>query len=156
MSDSTGTPQNGDHAAVLAGVLASLTERFAAEREAGTLTALTDQQIAEWQVEALSLAGYVVAKPFTHPRHGEGLMGSDDEFYLPVRFSVEGVWVRRNGDFEHFNGTSHLAGRPRHPVTGRFLAHDCEVDCLDHCAGLCGAQSEPTPTAARQEVADGD
>ena len=28
---------------------------------------------------------------------------------------------------------------PRHPITGRFLAFDCEVDCLDHCAGLCGA-----------------
>ena len=27
---------------------------------------------------------------------------------------------------------------PRHPRTGRFLAHDCEVDCLVHCAGLCG------------------
>jgi hypothetical protein len=28
---------------------------------------------------------------------------------------------------------------PRHPRTGRFLAHDCEVDCLVHCAGLCGS-----------------
>ena len=26
----------------------------------------------------------------------------------------------------------------RHPYTGRFLAHDCEVDCLTVCAGLCG------------------
>jgi hypothetical protein len=26
----------------------------------------------------------------------------------------------------------------RHPITGRFLAFDCEVDCLEHCAGLCG------------------
>jgi hypothetical protein len=26
----------------------------------------------------------------------------------------------------------------RHPITGRFLAHDCEIDCQDHCAGLCG------------------
>jgi hypothetical protein len=29
--------------------------------------------------------------------------------------------------------------RSRHRVTGRFLAFDCEVDCLEHCAGLCGA-----------------
>lgn len=26
----------------------------------------------------------------------------------------------------------------RHPVTGRFLAYDCEIDCQEHCAGLCG------------------
>lgn len=26
----------------------------------------------------------------------------------------------------------------RHPTTGRFLAYDCEVDCLQRCAGLCG------------------
>jgi hypothetical protein len=26
----------------------------------------------------------------------------------------------------------------RHPITGRFLAHDCEIDCLEHCALLCG------------------
>jgi hypothetical protein len=26
----------------------------------------------------------------------------------------------------------------RHPITGRFMAHDCERDCLKHCAGLCG------------------
>jgi len=26
----------------------------------------------------------------------------------------------------------------RHPITGRFLAYDCERDCLEHCAGLCG------------------
>lgn len=28
--------------------------------------------------------------------------------------------------------------RERHPVTGRFLAHDCEVDCLVACTGECG------------------
>jgi hypothetical protein len=27
----------------------------------------------------------------------------------------------------------------RHPVTGRFMAGDCERDCLEHCAGPCGA-----------------
>ena len=27
---------------------------------------------------------------------------------------------------------------PRHPHTGRFLAFDCEKDCLTRCAGLCG------------------
>jgi hypothetical protein len=26
----------------------------------------------------------------------------------------------------------------RHPRTGRFMAGDCERDCLDHCAGPCG------------------
>jgi hypothetical protein len=32
-----------------------------------------------------------------------------------------------------------IDSRPaRHPVTGRFLAFDCERDCLDYCAGLCG------------------
>jgi hypothetical protein len=34
---------------------------------------------------------------------------------------------------------AHRATPPRHPVTGRFLAFDCEIDCQDHCAGLCGA-----------------
>jgi hypothetical protein len=28
--------------------------------------------------------------------------------------------------------------RARHPITGRFLAFDCETDCLQHRAGLCG------------------
>lgn len=28
--------------------------------------------------------------------------------------------------------------QPRHPITGRYLAFDCETDCQDHCAGLCG------------------
>lgn len=32
----------------------------------------------------------------------------------------------------------------RHPVTGRFMAGDCERDCIEHCAGLCGV-SEPAP-----------
>jgi hypothetical protein len=27
---------------------------------------------------------------------------------------------------------------PRHPTTGRWLAFDCETDCLERCAGLCG------------------
>jgi hypothetical protein len=36
-----------------------------------------------------------------------------------------------------------MADRDRHPVTGRFLAYDCEIDCLEHCAGLCGAWSDP-------------
>jgi hypothetical protein len=27
----------------------------------------------------------------------------------------------------------------RHPVTGRFMAGDCERDCQQHCAGLWGA-----------------
>lgn len=31
----------------------------------------------------------------------------------------------------------------RHPVTGRFMAGDCERDCLEHCAGLCGASTLP-------------
>lgn len=31
-----------------------------------------------------------------------------------------------------------LAPQPRHPITGRFLAFDCETDCQEHCAGLCG------------------
>ena len=37
------------------------------------------------------------------------------------------------------------AGAPplRHPVTGRFMAGDCERDCLEHCAGLCGAVVNP-------------
>ena len=26
----------------------------------------------------------------------------------------------------------------RHQFTGRFLAYNCEVDCLRVCAGLCG------------------
>ena len=26
----------------------------------------------------------------------------------------------------------------RHPITGRYMAGDCERDCLEHCAGLCG------------------
>lgn len=34
--------------------------------------------------------------------------------------------------------TADLGTPPRHPVTGRFLAFDCEIDCLEHCAGLCG------------------
>jgi hypothetical protein len=39
-----------------------------------------------------------------------------------------------------------LAGRvARHPRTGRFLAHDCEVDCLAYCAGLCGAPADEEP-----------
>jgi hypothetical protein len=29
--------------------------------------------------------------------------------------------------------------RLRHPVTGRYMSGDCERDCLEHCAGLCGA-----------------
>lgn len=29
--------------------------------------------------------------------------------------------------------------RMRHPITGRFMAGDCERDCLEHCAGICGA-----------------
>lgn len=32
------------------------------------------------------------------------------------------------------------AGQLRHPVTGRFLAGDCERDCQERCAGFCGAQ----------------
>lgn len=36
------------------------------------------------------------------------------------------------------------SSRERHPITGRWLAHDCEIDCLEHCAGLCGAGDEPT------------
>ena len=27
----------------------------------------------------------------------------------------------------------------RHPITGRFLAFDCEVDCQTACWGACGA-----------------
>ena len=30
-----------------------------------------------------------------------------------------------------------MRDQPRHPVTGRFLAFDCEIDCQKHCAGLC-------------------
>lgn len=26
----------------------------------------------------------------------------------------------------------------RHPVTGRFMAGDYEIDCIEHCAGPCG------------------
>jgi len=63
--------EKADYTEVLAGVLASLTERFAAERAAGTLTALTDQQIAEWQVEALNLAGYGIVR-IGAPQHYDG------------------------------------------------------------------------------------
>jgi hypothetical protein len=28
--------------------------------------------------------------------------------------------------------------RFRHPITGWYMAGDCERDCLEHCAGLCG------------------
>lgn len=31
-----------------------------------------------------------------------------------------------------------MTDRARHPKTGRFLAYDCEIDCQEHCAGLCG------------------
>ena len=31
-----------------------------------------------------------------------------------------------------------MSEQSRHPITGRFLAFDCEVDCQEHCAGLCG------------------
>ena len=31
-----------------------------------------------------------------------------------------------------------MAEQPRHPITGRFMAFDCEVDCQKYCAGLCG------------------
>ena len=30
----------------------------------------------------------------------------------------------------------------RHPTTGRFLAYDCEVDCVTACWGACGADDE--------------
>jgi hypothetical protein len=30
----------------------------------------------------------------------------------------------------------------RHPITGRFMSGDCERDCLEHCAGPCGAFTE--------------
>jgi hypothetical protein len=30
----------------------------------------------------------------------------------------------------------------RHPVTGRFMSGDCERDCEEHCAGLCGNWNE--------------
>lgn len=33
----------------------------------------------------------------------------------------------------------------RHPVTGRFMAGDCEQDCLEHCADLCGANPKENP-----------
>lgn len=36
---------------------------------------------------------------------------------------------------EQTHTTRHQA---RHPVTGRFLAYDCEIDCQQHCARLCG------------------
>jgi hypothetical protein len=36
-----------------------------------------------------------------------------------------------------------MVDRDRHPVTGRFLAHDCEIDCQEHCAGLCGSSLDP-------------
>jgi hypothetical protein len=39
--------------------------------------------------------------------------------------------------------TPPTAAPARHPVTGRFLAFDCEVDCLSACAGLCGAAPSP-------------
>lgn len=29
----------------------------------------------------------------------------------------------------------------RHPITGRWLTFDCETDCQEHCAGLCGVKS---------------
>lgn len=32
-----------------------------------------------------------------------------------------------------------MSERMRHHVTGRFMAGDCEKDCIEHCAGLCGA-----------------
>jgi hypothetical protein len=31
--------------------------------------------------------------------------------------------------------------RLHHPATGRFMAGDCERDCLERCAGLCGVDS---------------
>jgi hypothetical protein len=34
------------------------------------------------------------------------------------------------------------AERLRHPVTGRFMAGDCERDCQKHCAGICGVSTE--------------
>jgi hypothetical protein len=38
----------------------------------------------------------------------------------------------------------------RHKVTGRFMAGDCERDCLEHCAGLCGS----TPAEFRDTEED--
>jgi hypothetical protein len=47
---------------------------------------------------------------------------------------------------------SHCTTIPRHPRTGRFLAFDCEIDCQQHCAGLCQpydwaveVEDDPTP-----------
>jgi hypothetical protein len=42
----------------------------------------------------------------------------------------------------------------RHPVTGRFLAYDCERDCLEHCAGLCGADDWTNPEGAHRHWDD--
>ena len=35
----------------------------------------------------------------------------------------------------------HASRVMRHPVTGRYMAGDCERDCLTACAGLCGVES---------------
>ena len=42
----------------------------------------------------------------------------------------------------------------RHPITGRFLAHDCEVDCQAHCALLCGSLYHHERTNEHGNVTD--
>lgn len=41
--------------------------------------------------------------------------------------------------------------QPRHPITGRFLAFDCEIDCQEHCAGLCGNMAFDSMEEDRRE-----
>ncbi len=55
-----------------------------------------------------------------------------------------------------------LAEQMRHPITGRYMAGDCERDCLEHCAGLCGvAMSDAVdwvydPDEAYPELSDSE
>lgn len=43
----------------------------------------------------------------------------------------------------------------KHPVTGRFMAGDCERDCLEHCAGLCGVAMSDGLTPDPSRVSNG-
>lgn len=57
----------------------------------------------------------------------------------PTRMRSGGTAVQEEMRSEAPWGTKRgtMPERARHPVTGRWLAYDCETDCLTACAGLC-------------------
>ena len=85
-----------------------------------------------------------------------GVDGPDFDAWLAMVVRIPTINALR-AEIDRLNGVLEQMN-PRHPITGRFLAFDCEIDCLEHCAGLCGAftddweSGEPSMETDRADV----